>query len=32
MMPVALAPFCEGAVVGVISLGIEHATGGPVFG
>jgi hypothetical protein len=31
MMPVALAPFCEGAVVGVISLGIEHATRSPVF-
>jgi hypothetical protein len=32
MMPVALAPRCEGTMVGVIPLGIEHATGGPVFG
>jgi hypothetical protein len=32
MMPVALAPLCEGAMVGVIPLGIEHAPGGPVFG
>jgi hypothetical protein len=32
MMPVALAPLGEGAMVGVIPLGIEHATGGPVFG
>jgi hypothetical protein len=32
MMPVALAPLCEGAMVGVIPIGIEHATGGPVFG
>src|SRR5262249_32264404 len=32
MMPVALAPLSEGAMVGVIPLGIEHATGGPVLG
>jgi len=32
MMPVALAPLCEGAMVGVILLGIEHTTSGPVFG
>jgi len=32
MMPVALAPRCEGTMVGVIPLGIEHATSGPVFG
>src|SRR5215510_2758208 len=32
MMPVALAPRCEGTVVGVIPLGIEHATSGTVFG
>ena len=29
MMPVALAPLCEGAMVGVIPLGIEHATRRP---
>src|SRR2546430_7252018 len=32
MMPVALAPRCEGTMVGVIPLVIEHATSGPVFG
>ena len=32
VMPVALAPLCEGAMVGVVLLGIEHMTGGPVFG
>src|SRR5262245_19776823 len=32
MMPVVLAPLGEGAMVGVIARGIEHATGGPVFG
>ncbi len=32
MMPVALAPRREGAMVGVIPLGIKHATGGPVLG
>src|SRR4029453_19660084 len=32
MMPVVLAPLGEGAMVGGIARGIEHATGGPVFG
>jgi hypothetical protein len=32
MMPVALAPLCEGAVIRLIPLGIEHATSGLVFG
>src|SRR5262249_41473274 len=32
MVPVALAPLREGARVGVVPLGIEHTTGGPVFG
>jgi hypothetical protein len=32
MMPVVLATHSEGAIVGVVPLGIEHATGGAVFG
>jgi hypothetical protein len=32
MMPVALAPFCESAMVGAIPLGIERTTRGTVFG
>src|SRR5262245_14305293 len=32
MMPVVLASLCEAAIVGVIACGIEHATGGPIFG
>src|SRR5262245_66309855 len=32
MMPVVLASLCEAAMVGVVARGIEHATGGPVFG
>src|SRR5262245_7341493 len=32
MMPVVLAPLGEGAIVGVIARGIEHATGDPIFG
>src|SRR5262249_50183884 len=32
MMPVVLASLCEAAIVGVIACGIEHTTGGPIFG
>src|SRR5262245_41532447 len=32
VMPVVLAPFGEGAMVGVTACGIEHTTGGPIFG
>src|SRR5262245_17696535 len=32
MMPVVVASLCEAAIVGVIACGIEHTTGGPIFG